>query len=210
LPGKEGLMGGGSKHTVRLDPAGNVWGTGHPLTRFDLKTKEFTRFPEVGFAYDVHDGKDGNMWFTAPFQNQIGKADWKTLQVSLWDVPTDDAYPRRMVVDSKGIVWSGLFNTGKMLRFDPKTKNFKEYPLPGPDASPYGMILDANDNIWYSSFHQDTIGYFDTKSGEVTEYPFPHSENTIREFFRDSEGKVWYGSPSNNKVGYFYLAQSAP
>jgi virginiamycin B lyase len=204
IPGKLGYTAG-SKHTLRLDPAGNVWASGNPLTRFDPETQKFTRFSEVPSCYDVKPDKDGNIWFTKQDTHQIGRVDWKTLKVSIWTPPTKSSFPRRIEIDSDGIVWFGEFNSGKMGRFDPKTETFKEYDLPGPQPTPYGLGIDASHNIWYSSYFMDVLGRLDSKTGKVTEYPFPHSENSIREIIRDSQGRMWYGTPSNNKVGYFYL-----
>lgn len=208
LPGKLGY-GAGSKHTVRFDPDGNVWASGNPLTRFDRKTKKFTRFEEIPSAYDVKEGNDGNMWFTKPATSQIGMVDWKTLKVSLWSTPTPRAFPRRMQIDADGIVWFGEFNAGKIGRFDPKTQVIVEYPLPGPEPTPYGLAIDADHHIWYASYDMDVLGRFDPATGNTVEYPFPHSEITIRELFRDAQGRIWYGSPSNDKVGYFTLTKNA-
>ncbi len=135
LPGKLGY-GAGSKHTLRFDPDGNVWSSGNPLTRFDRKTKKFTRFDDIPSTYDVKEDKDGNIWFTKPDTGQIGRVDWKTLKVSLWSPPTPKSFPRRMQIDADGIVWFGEFNAGKIGRFDPKTEAFIEYPLPGPEPTP--------------------------------------------------------------------------
>ena len=52
-PGKEGVKEGGSKHTVRFDPGGNVWVTGEPLSRFDLETGKFTNYWETGHTYSI-------------------------------------------------------------------------------------------------------------------------------------------------------------
>jgi virginiamycin B lyase len=205
LPGKEGISEGGQKHTLRLDPSGNVWSSGVPLTRFDPETKKFTRFNEVAESYDVKPDQNGDVWFCSLFSNKVGKVDGKTMKVSQWTPPTPGAGPRRVEIGPDGIIWSGEYNAGKMARFDPKSQSFKEYPLPGPDASPYGMGFDADGYLWYDSHNMDVIGRFDTKTGKVTEYPFPHPEIAIREFFRDSEGRMWYGTSPNNKVGYFYL-----
>ncbi|MBZ5659892.1 MAG: carboxypeptidase regulatory-like domain-containing protein [Acidobacteriia bacterium] len=211
LPGKEGFEDGGSKHTVRFDPDGNAWSTGYPLSRFDRETGKFRDFWEVaGHTYGLEPDKDGNIWFTNPGTGQIGKADWKTLKIQQWTVPTKDGYERRLEFDSAGILWFGEYQNGKVGRFDPKTETFKEYDLPGgKDVFPYGIGIDTDDHVWYSSYYMDVLGRIDPKTGKISEYPFPHSENTIREFFRDSEGRMWYGSPSNNKVGYFYLASPA-
>jgi len=224
LPDKDGHVEAGEKHTVRLDPEGNVWATGSPLSRFDPETRKFTRFEQIPHLYTLALDKNGNFWFTKHDTSQIGKVNWKTLQITLYTPPNHNvpllgvqpnkdgsirSYPRRLLVDSDGIVWFGEFNAGYLERFDAATETFKEYPLPGPEATPYGLGLDAQNYIWYSSYNQDVLGRFDPQTGSVVEYPFPHSENTIREFFLDAQGRMWYGSPANNKVGYFYLTHAA-
>ena len=206
LPGKEGIEDGGSKHTVRIDPAGNVWTSVVPLTRFDPETRKFRRFVEGEYAYDVKPDKNGDAWFTSPLVNKIGKVDGKTLKVSQWTPPTPDAYPRRLEIGPDGMIYAGEFQGNQMLRFDPKTATFQEFPLPGAEASPYALGFDADGYLWYDSHNMDLIGRFDPRTGNVIEYPFPHSELALREFFRDSQGRMWYGTAPNNKVGYFYLA----
>ncbi|MGH9785438.1 MAG: carboxypeptidase regulatory-like domain-containing protein, partial [Terriglobia bacterium] len=54
-PGLEGFEDGGSKHTVRVDHTGKVWGTavGSILTAFDPKTREFNHFNDVISPYGV-------------------------------------------------------------------------------------------------------------------------------------------------------------
>ena len=205
IPGEKAYSAG-SKHTVRFDGAGNPWFTGEPLGKFDLATHEYTAIKEVPHSYDLKEDKDGNIWFTkTESPNGFGMVDYKTMKVSIWYPPTKDSFPRRMEIDANGIVWSGEFRGGNLLRFDPKSKEMKEYKLPGPQPTPYGLGVDAKGRIWYSSYNQDVIGCFDPKTEKIVEYPFPHSENSIRELIPDSEGRMWYGTPSNNKVGYFYL-----
>jgi virginiamycin B lyase len=207
LPGKEGQFESGSKHTVRFDPGGNIWSTGFPLSRMDPETGKFTDFWDVAsHTYGLEPDRDGNIWFTNPGTGQIGRADWKTLKIKQWTVPTPGGYERRLAFDSEGILWFGEYENGKIGRFDPKTETFREYDLPGgKDVFPYAVGIDSDDYVWYSSYYRDTLGRLDPETGKIVEYPFPHSENTIREFFRDPQGRMWYGSPSNNRVGYFYL-----
>jgi virginiamycin B lyase len=209
IPGKEGTLAGGSKHTLRIDAQGRIWATGGPLTVFDPKTQKFTQIKEVPFAYGLVLDKDGNCWFAEFVPNgKIGRVDAKTLQVTKWQPPTPDARPRRIQIDSDGTIWFNEFQAGKIGHFDPKTEAFQEFTLPGPEATPYALEIATNHTLWYSSEHLDVIGNLDPKSGHVTEYPFPQAENTMREFYLDAQGRMWFGSPANNKVGYFYLAGS--
>jgi len=205
--GKEGVKEGGSKHTLRFDPRGNVWVTGEPLSRFDAETHKFTNYWETGHTYSLANDFKGDLWFTITgTPGQVVKMDWQTLKMTRYPVPTKDGLPRRIQIDSKGIIWFGEYNRGKIGRFDPQTEMFQEYDLPtGPLTHPYGLGIDAKGDIWYSSYYFDVLGRLEPGTGKITQYPFPHSENTIREFFLDTEGRMWYGSPSNNKVGYFYL-----
>jgi len=205
-PGMEGLEDGGSKHTVRVDHQGRVWGTAvfNNLTVFDPRTNEFSHFPDAYSPYGVEIDKDGNPWF-AEFQDEgkIGKVDAKTGKVTKWAPPTAHSWPRRIEIDTDGTIWFAEYKGGKIGRFDPKTETFKEYQLPGQSPTPYAFGIDRNHNLWYSSDEMDLIGRLDPKSGQVTEFPYAHAENMMKEFFLDTQGRMWYGSPANNKVGYF-------
>jgi len=209
LPGKEGLVVGGSKHTVRVGPDGAAWASGSRISRFDPKTQTFKDFDEP--AYGVIADSDGNCWFTEyNAVGKIGRIDGKTLAVKTWNPPgSNTVYSRRIQIDSDGIVWFSESGASQVGRFDPKTETFKNYTLPGPNASPYAMNLDSNHDVWYSSEYLDEVGRLNTTTGKVTEYPFPHAEITSREYFLDAQGRTWYATPSNNKVGYFYLAGKA-
>ena len=124
IPGKEGTVAGGSKHTLRIDAQGRVWATGGPLTVFDPKTEKFTQIKEIPSAYGLVLDKDGNCWFAEYVPNgKIGKVDAKTLKVTKWQPPTPDARPRRIQIDTDGTIWFAEFQAGKIGQFDPKTGN---------------------------------------------------------------------------------------
>jgi virginiamycin B lyase len=204
--GMQGLEDGGSKHTVRVDSSGRVWGTAvfNNLTVYDPKNNEFSHFPDTFSPYGVEIDKSGNVWFAEFYpQGKIGMVDAKTNKVTKWDPPSKGGWPRRIEIDADGMVWFAEYEGGKIGRFDPKTQAFKEYDLPGPRATPYALGIDGNHNIWYSSDEMDVIGRLDPKTGKVTEFPYAHPENMMKEFFLDAQGRMWYGSAPNNKVGYF-------
>lgn len=206
--GKEGTMAGGSKHTLRVLPNGEVWSTGGPMTKFDPKTETFTKIPAIPSVYGIAGDKTGKVWFAEYTPNGvIGFADAKTLEVKRFSPPTKNARARRIQAFDDGSVWFAEFAAGKIGKFDSKTESFQEWQLPGPMPTPYAFHIDANGMAWYSSESQDVIGRLDPVSGRVVEFPLPYAENTMREFFIDSKGRMWYGTPANNRVGYFYLDQ---
>lgn len=194
----------GSKHTLAIDLKGNVWSTGGPLAKFDPKTEKFTNYDEAPNVYGVAVDRDNNVWFSEFAPNgKIGKVDGKTGKLVKYTPPTPDAYPRRLKLDSHGMVWFAEYRAGQIGKFDPKTGSFKEYPLPGPSPAPYGLEVDGRGHLWYSSMDMDVIGQLNPDTGEVVVYPFPYSENGIRDFFLDKEGRIWWGSQANDRVGYF-------
>jgi virginiamycin B lyase len=204
--GLEGYEDGGSKHTVRVDSKGRVWGTAvfANLTVYDPRNNEFSHFPDVFSPYGVELDKSGNVWFAEFYpEGKIGMVDANTGKVTKWAPPTKGGWPRRIEIDSEGMVWFAEYQGGRIDRFDPKTQAFKVYELPGPRATPYALGIYRNHNIWYSSDEMDVIGRLNPKTGKVTEFPYAHSENTMKEFFLDAQGRMWYGSAPNNEVGYF-------
>ena len=226
-------MGLGSMNSIRLDRFGNIWAGGTMLVRFDPKEEKFTEFPEARTPYGIELDHDGNIWFAEfPREGMIGKMDTKTLKITKWTPPTteklaalngskpDENYgnssthpktagPRRITVDSQGIVYFGEWWGNQIGRFDPKTEKFQEFPLPDPDPTPYAIAVDRNDNVWYSSYDDDILGRLDPKTGKVVEFPLPFSGNGMRELIPDAQGRIWFGTPFNNKVGYFIPPEPA-
>jgi virginiamycin B lyase len=203
-----GQTGAPRTHTAVVDLQGNIWSSGRPLSKFDIETKKFTFFPEVPDTYGITVDKEGNVWF-AEFNSRdhhsIGKVDVKTNKITKWTPPSSDTRPRRLKIDSQGMVWFGDYFGGNLTRFDPKTQTFKEFKLPGPMPTPYGMGIDHNDNLWYASMYTDVIGKLDPKTGKVIEYPTPYGERGTRDMFEDAQGRIWYGAQPYGKVGYVRL-----
>jgi hypothetical protein len=147
-------IGLGSMNSIRLDRYGNIWAGGSILLRFDPKEEKFTEFPEARTPYGIELDQDGNIWFAEfPREGMIGKMDTKTLKITKWTPPTteklaalngskpDENYgnssthpktagPRRITVDSKGIVWFGEWWGNQIGRFDPKTEKFQDRRRP--------------------------------------------------------------------------------
>jgi virginiamycin B lyase len=203
-----GQTGAPRRHTAVADLQGNIWSSGRPLSKFDIETKKFTFFTEVPDTYGIAVDKEGNVWF-AEFNSRdhhsIGKVDVKTNKVTKWTPPSSDSRPRRLKIDSQGMVWFGDYFGGNLTRFDPKTQTFKEFKLPGPMPTPYGMGIDHHDDIWYASMYTDVIGKLEPKTGKVIEYPTPYGERGTRDMTEDAQGRIWYGAQPYGKVGYVRL-----
>ena len=213
LPNPRGTQGGGARsHTAAVDHDGNIWVSGRPLKKFDVKTGRYTFFTEEApDTYGIAVDQKGNVWFAqfnAQDHQNIGIVDVKTNKVTKYDPPAGVS-PRRLKIDSKGMVWIGDYFGGTLTRFDPSTREFKSFKLPGPMPTPYGLEVDLNDNVWYASMYTDVMGRLDPKTGEVTEYPSPYGERGTRDMVVDAKGRIWYGAQPYFKAGYVRLRTEA-
>ncbi len=207
-----GQSGAPRTHTAILDLDGNVWASGRPLKKFDVKTKEFRNFSDVPDTYGIALDKQGNVWF-AEFNSRdhwnIGKVDVKTNKVTKWEPPDGEVgRPRRLKIDSQGNVWFGQYFDGAIAKFDPKTEKFTQYKLPGPMPTVYGLGIDANDNVWYASMYTDVIGRIDPKTGKIVEFPSPYGERATRDMWPDAQGRMWFGNQPYRSVGSIYVRPS--
>ena len=192
LPDPRGPQGGGARsHTAAVDHDGNIWVSGRPLKKLDAKTGRFTFYnQEAPDCYGIAVDHKGNVWFAqfnARDHQNIGVVDAKTKKITLYTPPAGVS-PRRLKVDSKGMVWIGDYFGGSLTRFDPTTQEFKVFKLPGPMPTPYGMEVDLDDNVWYASMYTDVMGKLDPKTGKVTEYPSPYGERGTRDMVGRRQG----------------------
>jgi virginiamycin B lyase len=213
LPDPRGPQGGGARsHTAAIDHDGNIWVSGRPLKKLDAKTGRYTFFnQEAPDCYGIAVDQKGNVWFAqfnARDHQNIGVVDAKTKKITLYTPPAGVS-PRRLKVDSKGMVWIGDYFGGSLTRFDPATQEFKMFKLQGPMQTPYGMEVDLADNVWYASMYTDVMGRLDPKTGKVTEYPSPYGERGTRDMVVDAKGRLWYGAQPYFKAGYVRLRTEA-
>ncbi len=197
-------------HTAAIDHQGNIWVSGRPLQKLDVKTGKYTNFPEAPDTYGIDVDHQGNVWF-AEYNSRdyfkIGMVDPRTNQVKKWSTP-DNGRPRRLKVAPDGTIWFAAYFNGYIARFDPKTEKFTTYKLPGPMPTPYGLEVDHTGNVWYTSMYTDVTGHIDVKTGKIVEYPSPYGERGDRDLDEDAEGRIWYGAQPYFKVGYFYVRDS--
>jgi len=91
--------------------------------------------------------------------------------------------PRRMQSDANGDLWVGLWQAGKLMKVDYKTKKMTIYDTPTPNSGVYTTAIDKknpNSYIWFSEHKVDRIGRFDPKTQQFLEFPLPYAESDAR------------------------------
>jgi len=112
---------------------------------------------------------------------------------------------RRPGVDSKGTVWFGVWNRGKIDRLDPKTGEMAEYDIL-PHTEPYDTFADPEDKIWVSDGGWGgTLIRFDPETKKSTFYPTPRRTDMPKVDIT-REGAIWYTTRSNAQaaIGVLY------
>jgi hypothetical protein len=72
----------------------------------------------------------GFLWFTVQRGNMVGRLDPATGNIELREVPTPDALPYGIAINSQGIPFFCEFGTNKLASIDPRTLRIREYTLP--------------------------------------------------------------------------------
>jgi streptogramin lyase len=119
-----------------------------------------------------------------------------TGQISLFEVPTRGANPRRGQVDAQDRLWFGEYRGHKIGMFDTRTLQFREWPVPTPWSAPYDVVLDKNEEAWTGSMLTDRVARLNTKTDEMVEYLLPSSTNIRRVFIDNTTNPVtfWVGN----------------
>ena len=120
----------------------------------------------------------GNLWFTVQGADMIGRLVPKTGEIKLVPVPTADALPYGIAVNSEGVPYFAEFGTNKLASINPKTMEIHEYPLPNADSRPRRVAITSDDAIWYTDYSRGYLGRFDPKTGSVHEWPSPSGPNS--------------------------------
>jgi virginiamycin B lyase len=188
LDGKIWTQNNGFAGVHRLDLTTGQWETWEP----------FKNAPkgEPHNIYDVIADSKNNVFFTDFRWHHIGRIDAKTGQISLFEVPTRGANPRRGQMDAQDRLWFGEYRGHKIGMFDTRTLQFKEWPIPTPWSAPYDVALDRNEEAWTGSMLTDRVARLNTKTNEIVEYLLPSSTNIRRVFLDNTTNPVtfWVGN----------------
>lgn len=194
-------------HGLVADKEGNIWFTAEwagYLGKLDPRTGEITEYhmPDPK-ALDPHTplfDQKGNLWFTLQHSDMLGKMNTATGTIKLATVPTPDARPYGMVVNSKGVPFFVEFNSNKLASIDPETMEIREYVLPNPGARPRRIAITPDDVLWYTDYVRGYLGRFDPKTGKATEWPSPSGPKSQPYGIAATGRSIWYSESGTDKA----------
>ena len=102
----------------------------------------------------------------------VGRLVPQTGEVMLQPVPTPNALPYGIAVNSGGVPFFAEFGSNKLASIDPATMTIHEYALPNPESRPRLIAITTDDAIWYTDYAQGHLGRFDPNTGNARESAF--------------------------------------
>lgn len=152
---------------------------------------------------------DGSVWWAEPLVDMMARADPVTGKVEEYKIPyAGSAYPRRMNSDADGNLWVALWDAGKLMKIDYKTRQMTLYAPPAETAGNYSVVVDKKDNLIWASEHQvDRIARFDPATGEWIEFPLADAESDPRRIEIDptNPNRIFFSGNTSSCVGFIEL-----
>lgn len=192
-------------HGLVADRDGNIWFTGNYsglIGKLDPSTGNVTEYkmPDP-LASDPHTpvfDTQGILWFTVQGGNMVGRLDPHSGKIDLKKVPTKEALPYGMGINSKGIPFFCEFGSNKIGKIDPKAMEIVEYILP-EGTRPRRMAIAADDRVYFTDFELGHLGRLDPETGAVKMWSSPGGPGSSPYGMTITpDGMVWYSEAGVN------------
>ncbi len=199
---------------------GMIWAGDERNSIYALDTKtgqwSFYRAPTAGSgAYGIALDGNGEPWFAEDKIDKIGHLDLKTGKIEELPIKVEGSeivLPRRMNSDAEGNIWVGLWQAGKLMKIDYKTRKMTIFTPPTKDAGCYSVTVDKKNNIiWVSEQTADKIARFDPKTNSWMEFALPDSQSDPRRIELDptDPNRVFFSGNSANLIGFIEYMPAA-
>lgn len=162
--------------------------------------------------------RQGIVWFTESNVSKLGRFDPAAQTFNEYIVPgVGDMWG--VTVDEKNYVWltqySGTASVnpggaiapggfGRIIRFDPRTKNFTSVNIPTPGSFPMRLTVDNRNRVWFTEFLGNKIGVYDQSLNLLLEFPVPTNSSGPADLTFDENGVLWFTEAYGQKVAKFY------
>ncbi len=212
--------GGAGGNSFALAPDGTIWGTGQgrEVRMLNPQTAEFNFYEAPSFkqtkeapgAYGLAVAGDGSVWWAEDEADMMARVDPKTGKVEEFKLPPTGghALPRRMNSDWDGNLWVGVWEAGKLMKIDYKTKQMTLYTPKTPSLGMYSVVADKKNHlIWVSAQQVDKLFRFDPAKNEFAEFPFSYSQQDARRIDIDptNTNRIFFSGNTADRIGFVEL-----
>ncbi|MFM9124738.1 MAG: hypothetical protein ACKOSO_06185 [Actinomycetota bacterium] len=164
-------------------------------------TEFSTGMPAGGTPQSITTGPDGDLWFTLPGVNAIGRIT-PTGQVSTFTAGIQaGAQPWGIVAGPDGNLWFTEKGGSAIGRITP-TGQVTEFAIPTAGSQPWGIAVGSDGNLWFTESQSSTnnIGRI-TPQGQITEFTYGLSatEQALG-ITAGPDGNLWFVEAGTNSI----------
>jgi streptogramin lyase len=163
-------------------------------------TGDVTLFDAKGASpFDITNGPDGNLWFTAPAQQEIGQI---TTTGTVNTFPTGGVTPNGITTGPDGNLWFTAPGNDTIGQITTTGTVLNLFPTGG--TQPVDITTGPDGNLWFTAPSQQDIGQITTK-GVVKTFPADGVPGgnplAVHDITAGPDGNVWYGLTGNGLIG---------
>jgi streptogramin lyase len=112
-----------------------------------------------------------------------------------------------MQSDANGDLWVGLWEAGKLMKIDHKTREMTIFSPPTPNGGAYTVTTDKTGRspyIWFSSQKADLMVRFDPRNSTFVEFPLPYAESDARRVEMDptNPNRIFFSGNTSDRIGF--------
>jgi streptogramin lyase len=163
---------------------------GSPFSATVRVSVGFTIFPVPDAGSSIISGPDGNLWFTMPDTNQIGRMTPAGV-VTAFDIPTPNAGTTMIAPGPDGNLWFIESATNKIASITPLGA-ISEYDIPTLGSQPSGIAAGPDGNLWFTESLGDKIGRISPTGTNATEFSIPIAGAAPVAIIAGPDGNLWF------------------
>lgn len=151
----------------------------------------------------ITSGPDGNLWFTEPDAQKIGRI---TLSGAVTEYPlAPDSEPEDITTGPDGNLWFTETVGNAIGRLNPKTGAITTFAIPFANSQPYGIASGFDNSLWFVETRTNVLGNI-TTAGNITQYSIT-TANSDPVFIAAGASGVWFTEKAANKIARLTMEQ---
>jgi virginiamycin B lyase len=155
-----------------------------------------TEFPTVGYPRHITAGPDGNLWFTEPQENRIGRI---TAAGNVVEFPASGG-PMGITAGPDGNIWATQFDTRRVDKVELDGDVTPYGPGTGTSAGRRGITMGADGNLWFVESGYNDLGFV-TPAGADTVSGTPSPNADPHDITAGPDGALWFTEPGLDAIG---------
>jgi virginiamycin B lyase len=173
------------------------------IGEFDPNTRDVREFRIPGGKARLESlGFDHNgvIWFTVakaeppefPQGSKVGRLNLFSSEIRTADVPTRNASPYGLAVNSKGTIFFTERDTARIGSVEADPMKVREYLLPKAGIGVEGLTITPDDALWFTDGARGYLGRFEPETGKFDEWSSPSGRGSRPGPIASIGGVVWY------------------